>query len=214
MPARWPMPKRGPGLPAAGPARIIFLDFEASSLGRRGFPIEVAWVFETGEAESYLIRPAEDWTEWAAEAEAVHSIRRVLLEQGGTPAMDVARRVLDALSGHRLYVSAPSWDGQWLSRLLRAGGLPRHALRLRDTEEAQAEAAAAELAAAGLPVAQRGRLVEEILGEARRRAAEAPPAHRALEDARREIAIWQEVRRLAEEAAARQSWPPHRDGAC
>jgi hypothetical protein len=28
-----------------------FLDFEASSLGRHGFPIEVAWVFENGVEE-------------------------------------------------------------------------------------------------------------------------------------------------------------------
>ena len=50
----------------------VFLDFEASSLGRKGFPIEVAWVFETGEEEAHLIRPAEGWTEWDASAEAIH----------------------------------------------------------------------------------------------------------------------------------------------
>src|ERR687893_1677527 len=128
---------------------VVFLDFEASSLGRKGFPIEVAWVFETGEEETHLIRPAEGWTEWTASAEAVHRIPRDLLDREGTPAAEVARRAVEALSGHRLYASAPSWDGQWLSRLLRAGGLPRHALRLRDTEEARAEAAAAGLGAAG-----------------------------------------------------------------
>ncbi len=30
-------------------ARIAFIDFEASSLGKKSFPIEVAWVVETGE---------------------------------------------------------------------------------------------------------------------------------------------------------------------
>ena len=100
----------------------VFLDFEASSLSRKGFPIEVAWVFETGEEEAHLIRPADDWTDWAASAEAVHRIPRDLLEREGTPAAEVARRALEALSGHRLYASAPSWDGKWLSRLLRAGG--------------------------------------------------------------------------------------------
>src|SRR5215213_9954983 len=139
---------------------IAFLDFEASSLARRGFPIEVAWVFESGEEESHLIRPAADWTEWSPEAESVHRIPRASLDREGRPVEEVARRAVEALSGHRLYASAPSWDGQWLSRLLRAGGLPRHALRLRDTEEAWAEAIAAALESAGLPPDERRRLAD------------------------------------------------------
>jgi hypothetical protein len=193
--------QRVPQARGGQPVLAVFLDFEASSLARRGFPIEIAWVFETGEAEAHLIRPAEDWTEWAAEAEAVHRIPRTLLERQGRPVEEVARRAVEALTGHRLYATAPSWDGQWLSRLLRAGGLPRHALRLRDTEEAQAEAVAAALEAAGLPPEERRRLQDGVLKDARR-AAEKRPAHRALEDARRELALWLEVRRRAEEAAA------------
>jgi hypothetical protein len=180
----------------------VFLDFEASSLGRKGFPIEVAWIFETGEENAHLIRPAEDWTEWDASAETVHRIPRDLLDREGKPAAEVARRALEVLSGHRLYASAPSWDGQWLSRLLRAGGLPRHALRLRDTEEARAEAVAAALEAAGLPPDERARLSGAILEDAQRRAKDAQPAHRALDDARRERDLWLDVRRRAKDAAA------------
>src|SRR3954469_12500957 len=88
--------------------RVVFLDFEASSLTKRSFPIEVAWVFESGEGEAHLIRPAPDWTEWSAEAEAVHHIPRAVLERDGRSAEEVARRMLDLLSGHRLYASAPS----------------------------------------------------------------------------------------------------------
>jgi hypothetical protein len=187
---------------AGSAPRVVFLDFEASSLGKRGFPVEVAWVFETGEAESHLIRPAPDWTEWSAEAEAVHGIARARLQAEGRPAAEVARRALEVLSGHRLFASAPSWDGQWLSRLLRGGGLPRHALRLRDTEEARAEAAAAALAAAALPAEERARTLAAILEEVARRAAAATPEHRALGDARRELALWREARRMAAEAAA------------
>ena len=183
----------------------VFLDFEASSLGRKGFPIEVAWVFETGEEEAHLIRPAEGWTEWAASAEAVHRIPRDLLDREGKPAAEVARRALEALSCHRLYASAPSWDGQWLSRLLRAGGLPRHAVRLRDTEEARAEAVAAVLEAAGLPPEERRRLGNGILEDAGRLSKDAQPAHRALGDARRERDLWLHVRRQAEEAVSRRN---------
>lgn len=49
--------------------------------------------------------------------------------------------MIDQLSGRALFASAPSWDGKWLSALLRAAKLPRHVLRLRDSDEARAEAA-------------------------------------------------------------------------
>ena len=45
---------------------ILFLDFEASSLLPGSFPIEVAWVDETGQGESYLIRPHEGWLDEVA----------------------------------------------------------------------------------------------------------------------------------------------------
>ncbi|MBX6741462.1 MAG: transcriptional regulator [Acetobacteraceae bacterium] len=181
---------------------IAFLDFEASSLGRHGFPIEIAWVFESGEEEAHLIRPAEDWTEWDAAAQAVHGIPREALERQGMPVPELGQRMLRVLAGHRLYASAPSWDGQWLSRLLRAAGLPRHALRLRDTDEAQAEVASAILQAAGLPPEERQRLQTRILEDARNMPGH--PVHRALDDARRERALWLEVRRQAEAAAAQR----------
>jgi hypothetical protein len=50
----------------------VFLDFEASSLSDRSYPVEVAWVFQDGRSESHLIRPATEWTDWDDEAEAIH----------------------------------------------------------------------------------------------------------------------------------------------
>ncbi|MBO1078748.1 transcriptional regulator [Roseomonas haemaphysalidis] len=158
---------------------IVFLDFEASSLAKRGYPIEVGWAAEDGSGEGHLIRPAPDWVDWSAEAEAIHGITRHTLLRDGTPHDVVARRMVEALTGHDLYASAPSWDGKWLSALLRAAGLPRHALRLRDTEEAHR----AVLLAAGLPPEQ----AEALLPDE-------PPAHRALEDARRELRRWRGLR--------------------
>ncbi|MXP63374.1 transcriptional regulator [Roseomonas sp. M0104] len=176
---------------------IVFVDFEASSLGKRGFPVEVGWAAEDGTEEGHLIRPAPDWEEWNLEAEAVHGLSLERLRRDGTAHEVVARRMVEVLSGHDLYASAPSWDGQWLSRLLRAAGLPRHALRLRDTEEAQRQAVTAALGGAGEAQA------EEVLAAARRAVeASGAPVHRALDDARRELKLWREVRRQAAEAAA------------
>jgi hypothetical protein len=66
--------------------------------------------------------------------------------------------------------------------LLRAAGLPRHRLRLRDSEEAFVRAA---VAAGADPEA-----IAERIEAARREVANGPVAHRALEDARREWAVW------------------------
>lgn len=177
---------------------LVFLDFEASSLGKRSYPIEVGWVFEDGRSEAYLIRPAEQWTDWEPEAEAIHGIARERLVQEGTPHDVVAARMIEVLDGHDLLASAPSWDGKWLSTLLRAAGRPRHSLRLRDSDDAHREAAVAILA----PVLASERLeaaIVQALAEGEVREADQPPAHRALADAVEERARW-----LAVQAAARR----------
>lgn len=188
--------------------RIAFLDFEASSLGKRSYPVEVAWVFDSGEGESFLIRPAPAWTDWAAEAEAVHRIPRARLLAEGRAHDWVALHMLTVLRAAALYASAPSWDGQWLSRLLRAAGLPRHALRLRDTEEAQRRAVLEILQSGGVPSGHVGGVADGILSAMAKEAeTDAPPAHRALADARRELERWQEIRRRAEAAVAAAAGP-------
>lgn len=181
---------------------LAFLDFEASSLGKRSYPIEVAWVFEDGRSETHLIRPAPDWTDWDEQAEAIHHIDRATLEREGTPHAVVAQRMLDALTGHDLLASAPSWDGKWLSVLLRAAGKPRHALRLRDSDDAFDQCARRILA----PIVDASRLDQEVgdllaLTEVRQDGR--GPAHRALPDAEEERARWIAVCRAAEDCADR-----------
>jgi hypothetical protein len=165
-----------------------FLDFEASSLSDDSYPIEVGWVFEDGREEAHLISPAPDWTDWDDSAEAIHGISRSRLVGDGEPHADVARRILDELGPHTVYVSAPSWDGKWLSVLLRAGGYPRHAMRFRDSDEAMLEAAQE-----GLGEGAACDLVERL----RREASMRPIAHRALDDARAEWRLWLAVRKAA-----------------
>ncbi|WP_374294826.1 transcriptional regulator [Sphingomonas sp.] len=178
---------------------LVFLDFEASSLGKHGYPIEVGWVFEDGSSEAHLIRPAPGWDDWDAGAEAIHHISRAMLAAEGTAHEVVAQRMVAVLAGHDLLASAPSWDGKWLSALLRAAGLPRHTLRLRDTEEAQGDTARAILAPLLEPPAL-DQAVEDVLTlvEVRR---EGPPRHRALADAEDERARWCMVRDAAEARA-------------
>ncbi|MGO4386949.1 transcriptional regulator [Microvirga sp. 2YAF29] len=172
---------------------VVFLDFEASSLEKKSYPIEVAWVTTCGHEESHLIKPAPEWVDWSDEAEAIHKIRRERLIAEGMPHDELARRMVDVLSDRALYASAPSWDGQWLSKLLRAAGLPRHSLRLQDTEVLRKESAERILNALKIPDGERAEAVEKILLDAKLQNDRLVPAHRALADARRELQIWQDV---------------------
>jgi hypothetical protein len=144
-------------------------------------------VFEDGAAEGRLIRPAPGWTDWDPSAEAVHGLSRARLEAEGEAPAAVAERMMAVMAGHDLLASAPSWDGKWLSVLLRAAGLPRHALRLRDTEESFKEAVRQGDPQAG-PEA-----VDDAVQLARLRMADEPVAHRAVEDARREWRLWRSL---------------------
>ena len=188
MQQKWAVPR------SAG--MLAFLDFEASSLARDGYPIEVAWVFEDGRSESWLIRPAPNWTDWDPAAEALHHISRGHLAEHGYGHREVAARMVAQLSGYDLVASAPSWDGKWMSALLRAGGFPRHGLRLRDSEEVQRAAASAVLSPF-LPFDDREIAVEWLLANTAACRRCRNPVHRALPDAEQERLCWLAMRSAA-----------------
>ena len=111
---------------------ILFLDFEASSLLPGSFPIEIAWVDETGQGESYLIRPHEGWLDeaagnpgWSAASAAVHGIGFETLMTEGVPAERVAGRAAEVLGRSNVVACSdnPGFDGMWLETLLDASRL-------------------------------------------------------------------------------------------
>jgi hypothetical protein len=184
--------------------KIAFLDFEASSLGKQGYPIEVAWALSSGEEESHLIRPDPTWTDWDLKAETIHGLSRERLQTEGQPVADVARRMMSALAGYALYATAPSWDGKWLSRLLRTAGLPRHALRLEDTETIHRQTMREVLLEMSIPAELHDELMKKVLSQAERKDDELGPAeHRALADARREQRLWLDIRGRTRDMARR-----------
>lgn len=171
---------------------LVFLDFEASSLAKQSYPVEVGWVIEDGSGEAHLIRPAPGWTDWDGKAELVHGLSRARLAQEGEPHDEVCARVLRLFEGNSVFASAPSWDGHWLSMLLRASGHPRHLVRLRHCDEAFAEAIRERRG----PEVDDAAIAAEIA--AARAALETEPVtHRALEDARREWRVWRKLARGA-----------------
>jgi len=181
----------------------VFLDFEASSLGDDSYPIEIGWAAEDGSSEAHLIKPAPSWTDWDPAAEAVHGLTREQLRGEGEFHDEVAGRALEVLGGHDLFASAPSWDGKWMSVLLRAAGLPRHALRLRDSDEAHREAFR-EILYGRVPGDDLENIAAGMLKMARRRVEVGPPRHRALADALTELEVWRAIRQLSLEEARRR----------
>ena len=113
---------------------IYFVDFEASSLMKGSFPIEIAWVDQDGQIESYLIRPTDEWMglndgrpDWSAESERVHGIPLETLLAEGVDAAWVAGRAEAALGrlGSMAFSDSPPSDVYWLEMLLRAGNVRR-----------------------------------------------------------------------------------------
>lgn len=177
------------------PRMPVFIDFEASSLSKDSYPVEVAWVFEDGRSRSFLIRPAPGWNDWSAEAEAIHGISREQLDKEGVEVSIIVDEMVATLADMDLCASAPSWDGKWLSALLRAAGHPRHELRLRKSDEAFRDVAKAELGST-ISDEDQADLVNAVIA----RTEPVDPAHRALPDALLELERWKLVQA---EAASR-----------
>lgn len=104
---------------------LAFIDFEASGLGARSWPIEVGWAFASGASVSMLLRPDSSWSDdaWDASAEKLHGLNRAELDKGGADLRDAAGRLNAALAGFEVYSDAPDWDGFWLFRLFTAAGV-------------------------------------------------------------------------------------------
>ena len=178
-------------MPSPAHATPIFLDFEASGLGRDSWPIEVglAWITPAGNIESAarLIAPHPSWPEhgWSTESAKIHGIPLETLHVAGLPAREVAAWCATALDGRQALCDAPEFDGMWMKRLLAT--LPRQA---GQTSPAQLPPRPAHWQEA---------LISRMPGEveydrALRRAdalgARLPVPHRAEQDAARLAQLW------------------------
>lgn len=102
----------------------LAIDFEASCLPRHGrsFPIEVG-IAGNGRAESWLIRPHDDWAgwSWSKEAQALHGLTLERVEEEGRPARLVLEQLAEAAEGCRM-VADSGIDQYWLETLAAAAG--------------------------------------------------------------------------------------------
>jgi DNA polymerase III subunit epsilon len=104
-------------------SRMMFIDFEASSLSDESWPIEIglAWFDENQKIRSAarLIRPDPSWDrdDWADKSAEIHKIPFSELKKA-EPARDVARWAAQHIGFNRLFSDAPSFDGFWMRRLM------------------------------------------------------------------------------------------------
>lgn len=106
-----------------------FIDVEASSLGTRGYPIEVGLITSEGSMYCSLIAPPADWSRhdpvaWDAAAERVHGITRAILDAHGKPLEHVAGELNRIARGMTLFSDAWGNDYAWIARLFDAAELP------------------------------------------------------------------------------------------
>ncbi|HEU4389252.1 MAG TPA: hypothetical protein VFV34_15725 [Blastocatellia bacterium] len=161
-----------------------FLDFEASSLSDRSYPIEVAWNLSDGTVEAHLISPAsiEAWTDWSAEAEMVHGIARTRLLAHGESPHSVCDRMNGELGGRIVYTDAPSFDGMWLAAMFDACRRPVQ-FELRHIDDLLVKMVCPEL-----PGRTYGLLKIDLLKQEARRLK--PRQHRAAWDVEYLIQLW------------------------
>lgn len=196
---------------------ILFIDFEASSLLSNSFPIEIAWVDESGQGETYLIKPHKDWLNktawtwrWSAESEAIHGISLATLIAHGAPAACIANRVAAVFGASNVILcsDAPAFDGNWLETLPNADGI-RKSPRIVDARQIYGEACRPLRALFPIgPALSTEQAVEgfrdlamDIVARAEEAEAARPgPRHRALPDAE---SLWRTWRTMRTEVAQR-----------
>ena len=115
---------------------LVTLDFEASSLSDRSYPIEVGvarWSAPDAPIMTWssIIRPSPEWKrsgDWSQESEKVHGIPRSELDEGMLPRLLLAK--LDDIVGDALaFCDGGVNDSFWMRRLsLAAGRSPDFAL--------------------------------------------------------------------------------------
>jgi hypothetical protein len=103
-------------------AAAWFIDFEASSLAKESYPIEVGYArldLSSGEiiSDGFLIAPEKSWFDWSPESEKIHGINRIDCVQYGTSAMVAAENLNERFGTNPVFCDAPSFDGMWNRRL-------------------------------------------------------------------------------------------------
>lgn len=101
---------------------MIILDFEASGIMKGSFPIEIAWIRDSGTAISTLIQPSDNWLSnenlWSERSQNVHGIEKATLISEGLDIKSVIDLIVNDIKEYEtIYSDNPSFEQEWLDRL-------------------------------------------------------------------------------------------------
>ena len=105
--------------------RPYIIDVEASGFGSTSYPIEVGLALEPGQRYCTLIKPADHWDHWDAQAESVHGISRENLLHKGRPVIEVTEELNQLLENKVVFSDAWGVDNSWIIQLYATAGIDR-----------------------------------------------------------------------------------------
>jgi hypothetical protein len=165
--------------------KVVVLDFEATclvSVGIRSYPIEVVIGDpDTGDVQSWLIKPEREWLDswdWSEDSEWIHGLTRQHLLAHGHPRAQVAREVLAVIGDREPLSDNPAFEQYWLW-VLNGSAFP--SLRVGHLGDLLEYIAAGDIEA-----------LEAAHAHARK---VAPKTHRAGDDVRHYLVVMQELLR-------------------
>lgn len=109
------------------------IDFEASGLSKKSYPIQVGVTNGTTEYQS-LIKPLRHWQHWDLEAAKIHNIPYHMLLDQGRDTETVAQELNEILAGQVVYCDSIEWDGFWGNVLFSDSGIHQK-LIIKDIKE-------------------------------------------------------------------------------
>jgi len=101
-----------------------FLDIEASSLGRRSYPIEVAWSDDDRNIENYLINfhEIDEWTDWNPDSQKIHGITKEQCREDGIHPRWLCNFMSNSIKPNEIiYADGGEFDAFWIDILFGVG---------------------------------------------------------------------------------------------
>ena len=101
-----------------------FLDVEASSLGKKSYPIEIAWSDNFGSIESYLINPycVSHWDDWSFSSQQIHGISRKQCREEGVSPSFICDRMSESIQlGEAIFADGGAFDTNWINVVFAEG---------------------------------------------------------------------------------------------
>lgn len=104
---------------------LNIIDFEASSLSGRSYPIQVGVVMNDGREYMAYIKPISKWIDWNPLSEKIHNISRDYIESYGEEAINVAHELNNLIGTDTVFCDGGVYDFHWCNALYNGVNIKR-----------------------------------------------------------------------------------------